>query len=210
MTAGRPAPSGLAASAEDQRSDSDLLQAHVAGDPAAFGILVARHADRMWAVALRTMRDPEEAADALQDAYLAAFRRAASFRGEARVTTWLHRVVVNACVDRIRRNRSRAADPLPTESRSPDRTRVASTGDPGPADALELAERHTEVVRALAELNPDQRIALILVDMEGYPVEEAAQILGCATGTVKSRCARGRARLLPLLGHLREQSEEPS
>ncbi len=174
--------------------DAELLRAHVDGDPEAFAVLVARHQDRMWAVALRTMRNPEDAADALQEAYIAAFRRAASFRGDAQVTTWLHRVVVNACLDRLRRMKSRAADPLPELDR-------AGFGAAG-LDPLEVRERRSVVAAALAQLNPDQRAALVLVDMEGYPVEEAAQILGCAPGTIKSRCARGRARLVPLLSDL--------
>ena len=97
------------------RSDAELLAAHVAGDAEAFGVLFSRHRDRLWAVALRTMGNPEDAADGLQDGMIAAFRRAGSFRGEAAVTTWLHRVVVNACLDRIRASRVRAADPLPDD-----------------------------------------------------------------------------------------------
>ena len=96
-------------------ADRDLLAAHVAGDPAAFGVLFARHRDRMWAVALRTTGDPEDAADALQEAMIAAFRRAESYRGDAAVTTWLHRIVVNACLDRLRRRKVRLADPLPDD-----------------------------------------------------------------------------------------------
>ena len=194
---------GAAPLLDDARSDQALLAAHVAGDPDAFAVLVARHRDRMWAVALRTMRNPEEAADALQDAYISAFRRAASFRGDSLVTTWLHRVVVNACLDRIRRNKVRAADPLPDD---PDRT--ALLGAPVAAeDPLEIEERRTDVATALRQLNADQRAALVLVDMEGYSVEEAAGILGCAVGTIKSRCSRGRARLLPLLRHLRDDPD---
>lgn len=87
----------------DERSDRDLLAQHCAGDPDAFGELFRRHKDRMWAVALRTCRDPELAADAVQDGFISAFRRADSFRGDSQVTTWLHRIVVNACLDRIRR-----------------------------------------------------------------------------------------------------------
>jgi RNA polymerase sigma-70 factor (ECF subfamily) len=180
------------------RTDFELLQAHVDGDPDAFSVLVRRHQDRLWAVALRTMRNPEDAADALQDAYIAAFRRAATFRGDAQVTTWLHRVVVNACLDRLRRNRSRAAEPLPEET-----DRRARTSAEAPNDPFELKERQRGVADALGHLNADQRAALVLVDMEGYSVEEAAAILGCATGTIKSRCARGRARLVPLLTDLR-------
>lgn len=183
----------------DERDDRDLLAAHVAGDPDAFGLLVDRHSGRLWAVALRTMRNPEEAADALQEAYIAAFRRAHTFRGDAQVTTWLHRVVVNACLDRIRRNKVRAAEPLPED---PDR--AAELGVVDESTDLEAKERRTDVLAALARINADQRAALVLVDMEGYSVEEAAAILGCAVGTIKSRCSRGRAKLVPLLGHLRE------
>ncbi len=178
-------------------SDAELLAAHVAGDPDAFALLVGRHRDRLWAVALRTMRNPDDAADALQEAYISAFRRAGTFRGDSQVTTWLHRVVVNACLDRLRRMKARATEPLPDDL---DRHRdLASTGEPDP---LETRERASVVSTALAQLNPDQRAALVLVDMQGYSVEEAAQILGCAVGTVKSRCARGRARLVPLLSGL--------
>lgn len=184
---------------DDPRDDKELLADHVAGDETAFGILVARHRTRLWAVALRTMRNPEEAADALQDAYISAFRRASSFRGEAKVTTWLHRVVVNACLDRIRRNKVRAADPLPD---NPDRS--TDFGVQQYEDPMVVKEQRADVAKALMELNPDQRAALVLIDMEGYSVEEAAEILGCATGTIKSRCSRGRTKLVPLLRHLRE------
>jgi RNA polymerase sigma-70 factor, ECF subfamily len=180
-------------------TDDELLRAHVGGDRDAFAVLVTRHRDRLWAIALRVMRNPEDATDALQDAYISAFRRAASFRGDARVTTWLHRVVVNACLDRLRRIRSRATEPLPED---PDR--AAELGIVEAVDPLEAEEQRSEVSRALAQLNADQRAALVLVDMEGYSVEETARILGCAPGTVKSRCARGRARLVPLLAHLKQ------
>ncbi len=72
-----------------------------------------------------------------------------------------------------------------------------------PTDPVEAAEQRDQVLAALGRLNPDQRAALVLVDMEGYSVDEAATILGCAPGTVKSRCARGRAKLAPLLRELR-------
>jgi RNA polymerase sigma-70 factor, ECF subfamily len=186
--------------------DRALLRAHVDGDVEAFGVLFARHRDRLWAVALRTTGDPEEAADALQDALVAAFRRAESFRGDAAVTTWLHRIVVNACLDRLRRRRVRLADPLPDDLEGTTPSTVGwGTSVPASAavvDPAELAvdhERRDAVLGALDLLPPDQRAALVLVDMEGYSVEEAARILECPVGTVKSRCSRGRARLLPLL-----------
>lgn len=176
-------------------SDAELLASHVAGDPDAFGELFRRHRDRLWAVALRTMGNPEDAADALQDAMIAAFRRAGSFRGDSAVTTWLHRVVVNACLDRHRAMKVRAAQPLPDDLDDASRGSVLTAESTDPAAEAEVRERQQAVVSALATLPPEQRAALVLVDLEGHSVAEAAEVLDCAVGTVKSRCARGRARL---------------
>ena len=179
-------------------SDTALLGQHALGDTEAFGELFRRHRDRLWAVAVRTVGDREEAADAVQDAFISALRASspaaggagptAAFRGDSAVTTWLHRIVVNACLDRMRRRAVRPTDPLPeTEPRS------------GRPDAFAALDVSLDVVAALDTLPPEQRSALVLVDMYGWSVEDTAQVLDCAPGTVKSRCARGRARLLPLL-----------
>ncbi|WFE25659.1 RNA polymerase sigma factor SigM [Solwaraspora sp. WMMD791] len=178
--------------------DDELLRAHVEGDPEAFAELVNRHRDRLWAVALRTVGDREEAADALQDALLSAHRGAARFRGDSAVTTWLHRIVVNACLDRLRRRRTHPTVPLPDGSHDDDGVRGVEPAAPAVDHDTALVVR-----QALAELPVEQRAALILVDVQGYPVAEVAVLLGVAEGTVKSRCARGRARLAGLLGHLR-------
>jgi RNA polymerase sigma-70 factor (ECF subfamily) len=184
------------------RSDSELLHAHVHGDPDAFAELVARHRDRLWAVALRTLGDREDAADAVQDALLSAYRAADRFRGDAAVTTWLHRIVVNACLDRIRRRQAHPTVPLPNSARDRhgDRHRGGAAEPAAP-----VVDHDTALVvrEALAQLPAEQRAALVLVDVQGYSVAEVAQILGIAEGTVKSRCARGRTRLAVLLGHLR-------
>ena len=185
------------------RSDAELLKLHVNGDPDAFGELFARHRDRLWAVAVRTLNDPEDAADALQDAMISAFRRAGSFRGESAVTTWLHRIVVNACLDRMRR---RAARPELAEGDERLLDTMARTTGDDPSDNTDVA---VEVTAALRHLPHDQQVALVLVDMLEFPVAEAAKVLGVAEGTVKSRCARGRARLLPRLAHLRQRSAGP-
>ena len=98
------------------------------------------------------MGDRDEAADALQDAFISAFRRADSFRGDAKVTTWLHRIVVNACLDRIRCRQVRAADPLPEGE-----DRAAEMAGPAQDDPAEVRERQVDVLNALKQLNPDQR-----------------------------------------------------
>ncbi|WP_283139880.1 RNA polymerase sigma factor SigM [Rhizohabitans arisaemae] len=185
--------------AASEPSDAELLTRHIEGDPAAFSEIVRRHRDRMWAVALRTLGDADEAADAVQDAFVSAFRKAASFRGEAAVTTWLHRIVVNACLDRLRR---KALRPVADDELIEAAERSAPTPD-------QTGEREIamEVSTALKHLPPDQRAALVLVDMMGYAVEEAARVLQVPAGTVKSRCARGRARLAPFLQHLRNRPE---
>ena len=202
-------PASDDAAGSPDRGDADLLAAHVAGDPEAFGLLFARHRDRLWAVALRTMGNPEDAADGLQDGLIAAYRRAASFRGEAQVTTWLHRVVVNACLDRLRAMKVRRADALPEDlDDRPDRGSVLTSDPRDPAGEVVADEQRRRVLAALAELPPEQRAALVLVDMEGYPVAEVAEMLDCAPGTVKSRCSRGRARLAGLLADLRPEQGE--
>jgi RNA polymerase sigma-70 factor, ECF subfamily len=182
-------------------SDAQLLQRHIEGDPEAFGQLFLRHRDRLWAVALRTLCDPEEAADALQEAMISAFRRAADFRGDSAVTTWLHRIVVNASLDRLRRKASHAASSVGDEGTLDllaTQGRVPATTDPASHRDTTL-----DVESALRLIPPEQRAALVLVDMLGYPVADAAAVLDISVGTVKSRCARGRARLLPHLEHLR-------
>jgi RNA polymerase sigma-70 factor (ECF subfamily) len=186
----------------DDLADPDLLAAHRAGDPDAFGVLFTRHRDRLWAVALRTTGNPEDAADALQEAMISAFRRADSFRGDALVTTWLHRIVVNASLDRLRRNKVRAAQPLPDdlEEYAGRGAVLAADEATGPEAQAVLTDRRSAVLAALAQLPPDQKAAIVLVDLEGFPVEEVSRMLDCPTGTVKSRCARGRARLAALLG----------
>ena len=182
-------------------NDGELLAAHVAGHPDAFTEIVRRHRDRLWAVALKTTGDPEDAADALQDALISAYRRASQFRGDSQVTTWLHRIVVNACLDRMRRRSTRPTVPLPVEE---------ETGIPlpDPEDRIARRELQLDIAAALAELPEDQREAVALVDIEGWSIDQAALMLGCPAGTVKSRCSRGRAKLAIRLSYLRNPGPE--
>lgn len=189
-----PAPAGSAASA---RTDAALLAAHAAGDKFAFAELMRRHYDHLWHVALRTSYSREDAADALQEALLSAHRTAGSFRADSAVRTWLHKIVLNACLDRIRRNKVRPTLPL-------------SVGDDGGGEPV---DRHDDIAdfemsyvidRALFALPENQRAALVAVDVEGYSVSETAAMLGVPEGTIKSRCARARSKLADRLEFLRD------
>lgn len=183
----------------EDASDRALMARHVDGDPEAFGELFRRHRDRLWAVAVRTSNDRELAADCVQDGFVNAFRRAGSYRGDSAVSTWLHRIVVNACLDRLRRERDV----------------LRRAGDVAELDVVDLHDRHgqaetgLDVRAALARLPEHQRLALVLVDMHGMPVAEAAEVLGVAEGTVKSRCARGREALAEMLSGAPGRAREP-
>jgi len=172
---------------DGEPDDRRLIADHLAGDPNAFTTLVRRHRDRLWAVALRTTGDPEDAADALQDALISALRGAAGYRGDAAVTTWLHRVVINASLDRIRRRQARPAIPL-------DGHEVQSRHDDHAATVIRV-----DIRAALARLPEPQRVALILVDLEDMTIAEAAEILEVPEGTVKSRCSRARTSMAAML-----------
>jgi RNA polymerase sigma-70 factor (ECF subfamily) len=177
-------------------ADRELMALHCDGHPEAFGELFRRHRDRMFAVAMRTAGNPELASDAVQEAFISAFRRADSYRGDAAVTTWLHRIVVNACLDRIRREKPTAQ--LPEHDLADRRDQQSSV------------ETRLDVRDALGRLPEGQRLALVLVDMHGLSVAEAAVVLDVAEGTVKSRCARGRAAMASLLGLPGGTPREPS
>ncbi|OBI81670.1 RNA polymerase sigma factor SigM [Mycobacterium sp. E740] len=174
------------AQAGQERSDEELLAAHVAGDRYAFEQLFYRHQRQLYRIARITSRHPDDAADALQDAMLKAHRTAPAFRYDAAVSSWLYRIVVNSCLDRLRRNKTRAAEPLSED--------MGLVGDP--ASRVDTA---IVVERALMRLPVEQRAAVVAVDMQGYSIAETARMLGVAEGTIKSRCARARAKLAEAL-----------
>lgn len=173
---------------QPERSDAELLAAHVAGDRYAFEELFYRHHRQLYRLARVTSCTPEDAADALQDAMLSAHRSAGAFRHDAAVSSWLYRIVLNACLDRLRRAKACSTEPLD--------------------DVYPVADRTTEVEtaivvqRALMRLPVEQRAAVVAVDMLGYSIVDTARMLGVAQGTIKSRCARARARLAVLLGYV--------
>lgn len=171
-----------------EMDDRLLMRRHVDGDPDAFGEIFRRHQDRMWAVAVGVCGDRELASEAVQEGFLSAFRRAGSYRGDAAVTTWLHRIIVNACIDLTRRARP-----------SSELTDEVVAGAPAAPDASGRVDTRLAVHTALHSLPEAQRLALVLVDMHAVPVAEAALILDVPAGTIKSRCSRGRQVLAEVL-----------
>lgn len=170
----------------DPRSDAALLTAHVAGDPRAFGALFGRHWAGLYRLARARSRTREDAEDAVQEAMLGALRAACNFRQDSAVASWLHRIVVNACADQLRRTAVRpGAVPLDEDHPTTD-----------PHDRVETA---VVVREALLRLPAGQRAAVLAVDMHGYTVADTARLLSVAEGTVKSRRARARDSLAALL-----------
>lgn len=178
----------------DPRTDRELLTAHLAQDTSAFPELVVRHRQRLWNLALRTLRDREDAADAVQDACIRALRSAHTYRGDAEVTTWLTRIVINVALTRISARERRVTVALDDQVDDKHGTDLIDTND-----AYAELDARRAAAALLARLPDEQRLAIVLVDIEGHSVAEAADILGVAPGTIKSRCARGRARLAAAL-----------
>lgn len=178
------------------RSDAALVTAFLAGDEAAFDILVERHSPRVYAVCLRYFGNTADAEDALQDTFVTLLRRAQTYRGTAAFSTWLHRVATNACHDLSRR---RARRPRSTGD---DVERLAELA--APDDPLAARELGLELERALAVLDATTRAAVVLHDVQGLPYADIATRLDLPVGTVKSRIHRGHGRLADVLAHLRE------
>jgi RNA polymerase sigma-70 factor, ECF subfamily len=173
-------------------SDEALLAAHLRGDPRAFGELVARHERRIYGLCLRILGNREDAEDATQEAFLAALRKAASFRRAAAFSTWLYRIAVNAATDQARRRgRARLAALDPEDAG----LAVAPGSELGEVVASAVA-----VQTALTQVPEEFRVAVVLCDLYRVPYADAAQILEVPVGTVKSRVFRGRLALADRLG----------
>jgi RNA polymerase sigma-70 factor (ECF subfamily) len=168
-------------------SDEALLAAHLRGDPRAFGELVARHERRIYGLCLRILGNREDAEDAAQEAFLAALRKASSFRRAAAFSTWLYRIAVNAATDQARRRGRARLTALDPEDAG---LAVASGSELGEAVAVAVA-----VQAALTQVPEEFRVAVVLCDLYRVPYADAAQILEVPVGTVKSRVFRGRLAL---------------
>lgn len=175
------------------------------GDVAAFNTLVLAYQRQVYNVCLRTLGNPEDAADATQDAFLSAFRGLKTFRGPAAgLRGWLLRVAINTCYDHLRRRQRRPADSLdvaPSSDGEADAGPAERLPDPhpGPEQHLLGLESARAIQRALDQLPVDQRLTVVLCDVQGLSYDEASRILGVELGTVKSRLSRARAQLRTLL-----------
>lgn len=172
--------------------DAELLQAHVAGDPTAFATLVRRHQSRMWLAAHLILADRDDAMDAVQMALIRAFRSARTWRGEGSVAGWLHRIVYRVACD-LRVSRKRL--PTPVEMFGED-AKFAELIQP---DNTQTTSAERVVQQVVASLPADQRECFVRVDLLGFTFAEVAADLGLPEGTVKSRRARGKARLVEAL-----------
>jgi RNA polymerase sigma-70 factor (ECF subfamily) len=169
------------------------------GDRAALDALLRLHHDRVWAVCRRLTGNDTDAADATQDALIAIVRGLPRFDGSARFSTWAYRVAVNATLDHLRR---RSRQPIP----DPDALTAAAPLLPGPDSTTAT---RLDVDAALLQIPVDFRAAVVLRDLCGLDYEEIATVLAIPPGTVRSRIARGRAALVPLLSEHRNPDASP-
>lgn len=183
----------------DADLDAELVKRAQRGDRDVLTELYRRHERRAYNLALRTLGDPWDAADVTQEAFIKAFKNLDSFKGEARFSTWLHRIVVNAAYDHLRRQRPEPMDSeiLDDLSGPSGPASVVATGRDGIDPAVDgLSD---PLKRALMSLNEGFRFAVVLCDLLGFPYNEAAEILGVQEGTIKSRIFRAREALAAAL-----------
>lgn len=186
--------------------DDEIVARAQQGDHEAFRILVERYQGRAYGLALRILRDEEQARDAVQDSFIKVYSSLRRFEGRSSFYTWLYRLVFNQCLDHKRKDKSGrhveweeerlAEDQIlePTASGA-----VGAGGLPGPGAELERSELRTELARAIEQLPDDARETLLLREVEGLPYAEIAHALGIPKGTVMSRLHYARKRLQELL-----------
>lgn len=174
------------------------------GDRSAFDQLVLRCQGRVFAVALRMLGDRDEAEEVTQDAFVHAYRTLGTFRGEAKVSTWLVSIVINLCRNRRRwwaRRRQRIVASLEEPMDAGEGTMGQMLADPAPTPAQVAQQREVQQVllEGLQMLDDNFRTVIVLRDIEGYSYEEIARALRCRVGTVKSRLNRARLQLRAIL-----------
>jgi len=178
--------------------EAAYLRRALAGDLDAFNRLVELHQRPVFNLCLRMVGTPAAAEDASQDAFISAYRNIRSFRG-GHFRPWLMRIAANACTDELRRRARRPALSLDTPPPGAEEPVDVADAAPGPEEQALRAEQAARVQAALLRLPHDQRLAVVLCDMQGYAYEEIAEVTRVSLGTVKSRIARGREKLRALL-----------
>ena len=180
-----------------------LISSARRGDLDSFNALVLRYQDAAFTVAYRIMGDPASAADAAQDGFITAYRRLSTYRGGS-FRSWLLRIVTNRCYDELRRRKRQPAvtmtDLTPEDADEPPLPDDSDT----PEEVVETHELQRAIQQCINRLNPDQRVVLILSDVEGMEYAEIAGTVGAQLGTVKSRLSRARAAVRDCLSAVRE------
>jgi len=175
----------MAASPDDEQA---LIRRAARGDLDAFNALILRYQDSAYTLAYRIIGDSHAAADAAQEAFIAAYRRLNSYRGGS-FRAWLLRITTNQCYDELRRRQRRPAVSVDDLGDDPPLPDAADT----PEEVVQQRELQRAIQDCIAALNPDQRIALVLCDVEGLDYQAIAESVGAQIGTVKSRLSRARA-----------------
>ena len=186
--------------------ESTLIQRAMGGDAASFNTLMEAHERRMYAVALRMCGNHEDAQDCLQEAMLRIYRAISGFKAQSSFSTWVYRITMNACLDELRKRKSRpntSLDGLLDTGWSP------VDGGESPEGHAMRREMRRMLQRYIGELPEDMRAAVVLRDVEGYSYEEIAGILEANVGTIKSRISRGRERLREKIGARPELFDRP-
>ena len=194
--------------AEDHSSTDDraLVRAAQRGDMAAFEELVARHRDKLYARAYSMMHNEEEAIDLSQEAWVKGWQRLRQFQGEASFGTWMTRIVINLCLDQLRkqkRQRTESIEAMDEESGGVERQMPVVTVNP--TAGLERGELRQRIDRALGQLSYEHRTVLVLHEFEEMEYKEIAKTMGCSIGTVMSRLFYARRKLAVLLADLKKQ-----
>ncbi len=187
-----------AAPADNPRNirDQELVQRAIAGELEAFNELVGLYQDYLFALVVRVVNDRDSAADAVQEAFFSCYRNLNRFRGDS-FRSWLTRIALNAATDILRYRKRRPADPYPEWE---DDSWQPPAGDEASPERQAMRNNAARVLsKALAQVTPDQRAAIVLYDVEGYDYQEIAEMTNVSLGTVKSRIHRGRLALRDLL-----------
>lgn len=189
------------AASDDTPSDEALIAAARSGQLSAFNQLIARHERAVYSVALRHLRTPDAAQDVTQDAFLRAWQSLSTFRNEhpGGFRAWVLRIATNRALDTLRARARRPEESIDQRQERDDTTWEPESADESAFDLASRGELARVLERALGQLQPDQRLAVILSDVQGHPYDEIADITGVALGTVKSRINRGRVRLREIL-----------